>query len=538
MRSQRFWLTGLCLLLATAHQMPRADEPPKQQTSTPEVAQAWRALAVKIDQHLAARWESDKVQPAPLADDAEFLRRVYLDLTGRIPPVSVVRDFLESNAPDKRQEMVAQLLDSPAYVNHFTNVWRTAMLPEANAGLEARFLVPSFEGWLRKQLAENVAYDQMARELLTVRLDNYQSAFQGGAGEPSPVAFYQIKEAKPENLAGSMSRLFLGVRLECAQCHNHPFAKWKREQFWSFAAFFAGLQRQGDQNVLQPIREVADKREITIPGTERVVQAAFLDESEPQWKFKVTPRVTLSEWVTSGDNPFFARAAVNRLWGHFLGIGIVDPVDDLEGENPASHPELLDELAKEFVAQKFDLKFLIRAITASRAYQLSSAGTNPKEELQFFARKAVRGMSGEQIFDSFAQATGYREDTPQDPRTAFLLNSARTDFLAKFSDQLDKPTEFQSSILQALLLMNGKLVADATSLDSKTLAAVVDSPFMDTGQRIETLFLATLTRKPRPEEKARLVSYVDSGGPKSDPKLALGDVFWALLNSGEFVLNH
>jgi hypothetical protein len=248
--------------------------------------------------------------------------------------------------------------------------------------------------------------------------------------------------------------------------------------------------------------------------------------------------------MTKSDNPYFPRAAANRLWAHFFGIGLVDPVDDLSDQNPPSHPELLDELGRQFLANGFDQKYLIRAIMNSETYQRTSAGSDAAQaDPRLFARKTVKGMTPEQIFDSVAQAIGQRQqEEPSDSGGARALlgqnNSPRATFLSRFASQ-DKPTEFQTTILQALALMNGKLIDDATSVEhSETLSAIVDAPFLNAEQRIETLFLATLSRKPRTDEAARLAKYVSSGGPKHDTRAALGDVFWALLNSAEFLLNH
>jgi hypothetical protein len=419
--------------------------------------------------------------------------------------------------------------------------------------------VPGFESWLRKQLARNAPYDAMVRDLLTapVGQQSMRNIYgPAGQGEPTPVAFYLAKEIKPENLAAATSRVFLGFKLECAQCHNHPFADWKRDQFWGYAAFFAGLQAQRQGDFAQPGREAPDRREVKIPGTEKVVQAAFPDGKAPAWKAKANTRQTLAEWMTAKDNPYFARAAVNRLWAHFLGTGLIDPVDEMVGsEHSASHPELLDELAREFVAHDYDLKFLIRAITASKAYQLTSAGKG-ELEVQHFARMPLRGLSPEQLYDSVATATGYSEQGPAQPPGVVVKfgnnGSAREEFLTRFANQSEKATEVQTSILQALSLMNGRLVASATDLNnSETLSAVLASPFMDTRARVEALYLAALSRKPKPKELDRLVRFVEAGGaaadeaaPATDPEKearynsALADVFWALLNSGEFFLNH
>jgi hypothetical protein len=554
MGKHRWWMLGLLAVLAAAP-AARADTAKEAAARTHDV----QALAARIDKYIADGWNAAHAEPAPPADDAEFLRRAYLDLAGRIPSVTEARTFLKDTRADKRERLVEKLLEGPRYVNHFTNVWRSLLLPEADTSFQVRFLVPTFETWVRKQLAKNAPYDQMVRELVTTPVgpDTMQGQFgeRTQGGEATPVAFYLAKDIKPENVAAATSRLFLGVRLECAQCHNHPFAAWKREQFWGYTAFFAGLQRQAQGDFATAAREITDRREVSIPGTEKIVQAAFLDGSEPQWKYKVSSRATLADWMTSPKNPYFARAAVNRTWAYFFGTGLVDPVDEMiGGDSTCSHPELLDELAREFVAHQFDLKFLMRAITGSRAYQLSSAATHPSQaEPRLFAKMTVRGLTPEQLFDSVAQATGYQEGPPPDPRTQpFGNQNARAEFLAKFGRQADKPTETQTSILQALSLMNGQLIASATSLErSETLAAVADAPFLDTPGRVEALYLATLSRKPTSKELARVVRFIDealvveNGQKEPTPAEvekrsghALADVFWVLLNSGEFILNH
>jgi hypothetical protein len=507
------------------------------------------ALAAVIDRHLAAGWDANKIQPAPPASDAEFIRRVYLDLAGRIPSVAEVRAFLDDTRPDKRRRLVEELLNGPRYVRHFTNVWRALLLPETGNNLQASFLAPGFETWLRAKLQQNTPYDAMVRELLTVPMQGQgRNPFGQPGGTPSPIAFYLAKDVKPENLAAAASRLFLGVKIECAQCHNHPFAEWKREQFWSFAAFFAGLSRQGNGDFVAAGREMADRRELTIPGTEHVVQAAFLDGTAPKWSYNSGARATLADWMTRKDNPYFARAAVNRLWAYFFGTGIVDPVDEMVGgDHSPSHPELLDELARQLSEHNFDLKFLIRAITASRAYQLSSLATDKsQDDPHQFARMPLRGLSAEQLFDSISQATGYR-DTSNNNNRFFGNPGVRGRFLTQFANASDKPTEVQTSILQALSLMNGVVTAAATDLErSETLAALLDAPFMDTAERVETLYLTTLSRKPTPRELSRMVQYVEQGGSdgssakdkEKNYNRALADVFWVLLNSGEFFLNH
>jgi Protein of unknown function (DUF1549)/Protein of unknown function (DUF1553) len=531
-------LGGLCAL-ATGSDEAGTPRPPAKPDGS-HVSEA-RALARQIDRLLAAKWDEAKVRPARPADDAESLRRVYLDLVGRIPTAALARDFLDDSSQDKYGALVESLLDSPAYLTHATETYRTMLLPEADADGQIRALAPTFEAWLRKKIAEDVGYDQIAREVLTVRLGG-QGRRGGNAydprAEPSPLAYYFAKDAKPENLAAGTARTFLGIRLECAQCHNHPMDQWKREEFWGLAAFFAGVSKQGKEDLYGAIREVANRGELVIPDTSKIVKAAFLDGTKPQSSRKASGREMLADWVIAPDNPYFARAAVNRVWARFFGTGIVDPVDDMRADNPPSHPELLDLLAREFKSHGYDLKFLIRAITATKAYGLTSAvGRSETAPANLFAAMPVRTLSPGQLFETLAQATGFRAGSGRDGM--FDDGSSRQGFLELFTNRDEKPTEGETTILQALALMNGPLMANVTSLESSdTLAAVAEAPYLDTPGRIETLYLAALTRRPRPDEIERLVPYVDSGGSSSDRSQALADVFWALLNSPEFRFNH
>jgi hypothetical protein len=489
------------------------------------------ALAAKIDARIAAGWGKD-VKPAAPADDAEFFRRVHLDLVGRIPSVTEIRDFLDDDRPDKRRLWVERILNADpddrsyrnSYVNHFTNVWRSWLLAQTNQ--QGQLQQPALAAWLRQRLQANAGYDELVRDLLTQPGGNQG----GGQGVGSAAVFYQANENKPENLAGSTARLFLGVQLECAQCHDHPFARWTRTQFWEYAAFFTDVTPpQGRQGAPAP---APVRGEIKVPGRDKAVRARFLDGKQPEWKDKAGTRPTLAEWMTAAENPYFASAGVNRLWTHFFGTGLVNPGDSAADDRPASHRELLDELARQFAAHKYDLKFLIRALTASQAYQRTSALSHPSQkDPRLFARMPLRGMSSEQLFDSLAQATEYEEALAGGPQPARGL------FLARFAAQEQK-TDYQTSILQALYLMNNEFVADRTSLQkNKTLATLAEQR-TSTARKVESLYLVVLSRKPWPQESERFVKYVEKGGSAGDPKKALADVFWVLLNSPEFLLNH
>jgi hypothetical protein len=501
------------------------------------------AMAQRIDKRLAAAQGKD-VKPAPLADDAEFFRRAHLDLAGRIPSVTEIRDFLEDDRPDKRRIWVDRILQADpdddsyrdAYASHFANVWRAALLSQTNQ----QAFQPPLEAWLRQRIKAGAGYDLIVRDLVTQQTTAPQGVqfLSGGPPEGSPAAFFQANEYRPENLAGSTARLFLGVSLECAQCHDHPFAKWTREQFWEYAAFFTDLPQQPRPGATGRVAPLP-RGQIKIMDTSKVANARFLDGKEPEWKGTGT-RPTLVEWMTTPENPFFAKAAVNRMWAHFFGIPLVAQGDGDEDETPAAHKELLDELAAAFAANNFDVKFLTRAITASQAYQRTSVVSHASQKNpRHFARMPLRGLSPEQLFDSLAVATEYQETGGADPLAGVRVNpqSARAQFVAKFPGQ-DQKTDYQTSILQALYLMNNEFIGDRANARNNRTLATLAAQRTSTARKIESLYLVVLSRKPRPDESGRFVKYVDEGGAASDKGKALADVFWVLLNSPEFLLNH
>jgi Protein of unknown function (DUF1553)/Protein of unknown function (DUF1549) len=478
------------------------------------------ALAHRIDHHIEARLAERRVPPAALTDDAAFIRRVFLDLAGRIPSILEVRDFLDDDRPNKRRLWVDQLLrgirrsdQGETYADHFAAVWRSWLMPPPDP--EQPTFGFDYQAWLRQQLRENVPYDRMVRESLV-----------GIA--PS---FLQARGNTPEALAAATARLFLGVKLECAQCHDdRSGGNWSREQFWELAAFFTRLSGQ-------PAR--GTEPEITIPGLKRTVKARFPTGAKPNFSREATPQVTLAGWVTAPDNPWFARATVNRLWAYLLGTGLVEPVDEFGAHNPPSHPELLDELAAQFVAHRYDLKYLLRAIVLSKTYQRQSLTSHPgQDDPRLFARAAVRGLSAEQIFDSLAEVAEYRSSGLETPPGYGGQRSPRQEFIDRFTSR-ERRVESHTSILQALHLMNGSFVSRATSPDqNRTLATIADAAKIDTARRLETLYLVVLSRKPTPAEVKRLGPYIERGGPSGSRRKALADVLWALLNSSEFLLNH
>jgi hypothetical protein len=498
------------------------------------------ALAQQIDAYLQRAWAAAGIVPAPAADDAELMRRLYLHIVGKIPTAAEARDFLDSTAPDKRAQLVEELLARAAFATHMASVWRELLLPGAYNNPETVGLIAPLETWLRLRWAEDTPYDRLAFELLTARVQppGGMQAVRAPASRASPLSFYQYNEYKPENLAASAARVFLGVQVQCAQCHDHPFARWKRTEFWSLAAFFteesiiasAGVASTGG----------VPGRSVKIPDLvpEKVVEAAFLDGSSPDWSAEPDSRAALARWMISLDNPFFARACANRVWEHFFGRGLVEPVDDLDAAESAPLAPLLELLAQQFAYHRYDLKYLVRAIVATQAYQQSSrAAADDPDALALFARMSVQHLTADQLFDSLVAATGYRERRVRNqPFNPFEQDAPRAVFRGRFGNQTGRRTEPQTSILQALALMNGRFVSEAADLNSgELLAAVAEAPYLDTAGRVETLFLATLSRRPRPDELAEFCGYVQRS---PDQRQALTDVFWALLNCAEFALNH
>jgi hypothetical protein len=537
--AKRFCLITLLLPLSAGLAQAQQEPAPSGAAAAPRdpVAEA-QALAQRIDKLIEARWAKAGITPAPQSGDAEFFRRLSLDLSGRIPNLLDIRDFIDDDRPDKRALWIERVLDSEGldkknhFAKHFAAVLRSQILSGNSNNFQVLQFEPFFETWLQQKLQTGLGYDQIVRDLLTS-----QPVPQGG---PSPSAFFFDNENKPENLAGSASRIFLGVKLECAQCHKHPFADWTKNQFWEMAAFF---NTPNNIRPGQPRVAPANFRpgEIRIPGTDKVAKAKFLDGKDPGITPGSNPRALLANWMTSTDNPYFARAAVDQIWVYFFGASLLEPILEPSDEGPPTYPELLDLLTQEFKAHKHDVKFLARAIANTRAYQRSSTALKPgKDDVVYFARMSVRGLSPEQLFDSVAEATEYQEPAGMQPQPFNPFNGVQTprrDFITKFAGR-EKKAEAHTSILQALFMMNGKFLAERTRLDNnKSLQTIASSP-RSTAQKLETLYLMSLSRQPRPEETERLVRYVDSGGPTHNSAQALADVYWALLNSAEFMLNH
>ncbi len=529
------FLKATCLMLALAlsgSAFVAADEPAGKRSVDSRLTT--EELARWIDERFAAAWQDSKIEPPAMIDDATFLKRTSLDLTGSIPSVSQARDFLGYDGEHRRGTLVDRLLNDPRrpekYVErtaaHWATVWRRMMVPGNSQ--EARIAV-GLEPWLKEQFTANVPYDELARKLVTATNDgqammpvNSRLGVQVGG----PALFFQAIGGKPETAASSVSRVFLGVRIGCAECHNHPFADWKQSDFWGMAAFFSGIKNGA----------VNDTVTATIRPENSTVEyaAAFLGGEPVKITKGRTPRETLADWMVAPENSMFAATAVNRVWQHLLGRGMTESVDDLDKASPAER-KILDDLAKLFVDAKFDLRWLIAGICKSQLYQRECIVLVDMDAAPPPGLRPIKTLSPEQLFNSLEQALS--------------LPVARADGSARFNglrDQLigrmneaasNNPDEFRAGIPQALLLMNGRLTTEATDLDqSRTLRGVLDAPFLDTEAKLTTLYLATFSRPPRAEEKKFLLEHIRKQADGDKQKQAYAEIFWGLLNSPEFVL--
>lgn len=501
------------------------------------VALPFDDLVEKINVELSAYWQAQAVRPAAQAGDEEFVRRVYLDLTGRIPMVSEVYEFLDDTRPNRRELLVDSLLTRRDHATHLAAIWRGMLLPEG-VDLSSLGGTAQFDSWLADRFGENMPYDRLVSELLLA---------EGRVSESGPLLFYAALKLNPEEIAAKTSRAFLGTRMECAQCHDHPFDQITQDAFWGYAAFFAQISRpQGKLEMTSPVMRVHDipSGEVMLPDSEVVVKPRLPDADAdlPDPATDSSRRRQLVNWLTSVDNERFARATVNRVWEHLFGRGLVSPVDDMRADNPPTCPAVLDLLSHDFAASGFDLRRLLRALVLSDAYQLSSASDvdEPSQAL-CFARMNIKSFTADQLYDCLAVAT--RNEAmitggAGESSLARLDNPTRQAFIRQFRAPAGERTDYQAGIPQALALMHGQLVDGATNMKSSGLLKSLEAPFFSDDQRVETLFLATLSRRPEPHEREQMLAHVSAAQTHEEKSRALGDILWALVNSAEFTFNH
>ena len=503
---------------AVQFQVPRPDAPDPY----PELP-----LNNRIDALVWAKLQRMGILPSEPADDVTFLRRAYLDAIGTLPTPDEVLEFLRGTSQEKRSRLIEKLLDRDEFADYWALKWADILLVDRDVlGDRGAF---EFFRWLRRQFAQNRPYDQWVRELVTAT---------GTSGKNGPVNLYRALRS-PDELARGVSQAFLGVRIECAQCHHHPFEKWAQEDFYGLAGFFNGMERKQ----LDAGRELiyhAGYRETRIPITDAPAPTRPLGGQVPQGLDDGDPRRLLADWMTEPANPWFARLVANRLWKHFLGRGLVEPEDDFRSTNPPTNPELLDYLASQVVHSGYDLKLVMRRIMNSRVYQLSSVPNETNsDDRQNFSHYYVKRLSAEVMLDAISEVTGVPESFPGRPVGTRAIELWDNRLPSYFLDIFGRPERSSPcecvrssdpTMAQALHLMNAPEVQQKISSPTGRVAGLVAAE-LSAEDMIQQLCLAALGRLPRERER-RVAEELFAQSP---PRQAAEDLLWALLNSYDFL---
>ena len=520
---------------------------------------AWPAVAEHnaIDTLVHAKLKKLRITPSGLCDDATFLRRVTLDITGTLPTADEVRKFLAEpesgtaaapggipteaagggRAPiqTKRERVVDELLARREFVDLWVMKWAELLQvrsTDQQLQMSAKSALQYFN-WLEDQIGRNVPVDQMVKTLLTAT---------GPSFENPAANFYKV-ERDTLKLTENVAQAFMGVRIQCAQCHNHPFDQWTMNDYYSFAAFFAQVGRKSGEDPRETIVFNGASGAVKHPVDGKDRAPKFLGGEQPRIARGADRRAVVADWLASPDNPYFARNLANIVWAHFFGQGIVDPVDDVRVSNPASNPELLDALAARLTGYGYDFKKLVRDICLSRTYQLSSAttGANAGDERNF-ARSSVRRIRAEVLLDALGSVTGSTEKLkglPSGARAVEIADGRTTTYFLTTFGRATRETpcscevKMEPNLSQALHLLNGDAV------HAKVTNGGLVKKWLKAGRGrdaiIEELYLRTFSRFPTETEKTKLAAFFGEG---KDPETVLNDLFWSLLNAKEFVFNH
>jgi hypothetical protein len=500
-----------------------------------------------IDDYVFQKLRRFQIIPSDLASDSEFLRRVCLDLTGVLPPPRRTRQFIASADPRKREKVIDALIASPEFVDYWTfrfaDLFRVSIFSN---GLSPKWMEEYWE-WIRNNIETNRPYDQVARERISAE----------GYKPPSRHFLPYNQVGSPADMMAEEVRVFMGRRLDCAQCHNHPYENWSQDQFWGMAAFFSRTFRMGQVVMDHPTdmdlgtKDVDGSLDLLHPRTKAVVKPAVLDNSPLAVTPESNPRKELARWMTS--HPYFAEAAINRIWGQFFARGIVDPVDDFRSTNPPTHPELLAALAADFRGHGYDLRRLMKTIVSSRAYQLSHK-PNPtnREDVTNYSRSLSRGLDAEVLLDAVADVTGIPENfstaitdgatvgqAPAGTR-AIQLRDPDT-FFSRFLELYGRVNRGavpernnKPNLSQALHVLAGGTYIDRLSRPNSRLARLLQSGASDENIFSE-FYLAALSRPPAASEVRELKTILARRG---DREAGLREFVWALISSREFAENH
>ena len=484
-----------------------------------------------IDTHVWDKLTRLGIPPSDLIDDATFLRRAFLDVIGTLPTSTEARRFLSDPSADKRAKLVDALLDRSEYADYWAMKWsdllkadKLKITPQGTVGLTR---------WLRKQFQTNRPYDEFVREILTI-----QGAVQG----ESPAAFFKSLD-QPEVTSRAVSQLFLGVRIECAQCHHHPSERWSQDDYAGLAGFFTGtaLKRLPDGTEAVVARVGPDAKH---PRTGELIPARALGAQPADFTNVTDRRQVLAAWLTQPNNPFFARAIANRTWSHYFGRGLVDPIDDMRATNPASNEPLLTALESHLKEKHFDLKAFTRTLLASRAYQLGSATAANRDDRQHFSHARPKTMPAEVLLDAICQTTGVPEKFngwPEGVRSIQVWDNRMPSYFFRIFGRPVRATvcecerSNEPSISQALYLLNSPEV-NAKLGHRHGLARQWALSAKSDAEVIEEVYLNTLTRFPSPDELTLMQSALKA--TNTDRQQAIEDMLWAVMNTKEFLYNH
>ena len=505
-------------------------------------AEKYAALPVNnfIDRLAYARFQELGIFPSEGCTDEEFLRRASLDTIGTLPTSEEARAFLDDASADKRARLIERLLASPAFGDYWANRWADLLRPNPDrVGVKSVYVL---DQWLRESFRRNKPYDQFVREIVLNEGNNHRDG---------PAVIYRDRR-EPADLTTMFSQLFLGVRLDCAKCHHHPNEKWGQDDFYRMAAFFGPLKQKGG-GISAPISGGSETfyfspgKTVKHPITGELMQPRPPDGPAMQDDDKSDPRQALADWMVSSQNPFFAKAIANRVWAAFFGKGIVDPVDDFRLSNPPSNPKLLEELAQEVIRNRYDLKALIRTILNSHLYQLSSTPSEwNRGDTRNFSRSYRRRLPAEVITDAVADVTGVANSYPGMPPGSraveawtYKIESRTMDAFGRPNSSSDCPCErdVRPSITQSLHLMNSRaLQAKLKSTEANARVEQLTKGDRTSEEIVSEVYLTCYSRRPTEEErKIAIASFSAEGATK---RTATEDLFWALMNSAEFVFNH
>jgi hypothetical protein len=487
-----------------------------------------------IDGHVWDKLAKLGLEPSPPASDGAFLRRAYLDVIGRLPKPEETRTFLNDQSPNKRAELVDSLLDRPEYADFWANKWADLLRPNPyRVGIKPTM---AFDAWIRDQFRRNAPYDQFVRELLTA---------QGSTWRNGAATLFRDRRT-PDEITPVVSQLFLGIRLECAKCHHHPFEIWAQDDFYSLAAYFARVTHKGE-GISPPISGgeevvyVAPSGSVSHPITGKTLEPKPLFGEARASAEGEDPRAVIAEWIAPPKNPYFAQVAVNRVWADLMGRGLVDPVDDLRATNPPSNPALLKALGESFAADGYDLKKLVRTIMTSYVYGLSGE-TTPRNasDTRNYSRHLRQRLRAEMLMDAMCDVTGVSEEfdgMPRDTRSMEIwthrVESLFLDAFGRPDANQDPPYErtSETTVVQALHLMNAPDLHKKVTNDQGRAAQLAASD-RTAAQIVEELYLATYSRLPTAAELADVTPIIEQNPNR---RQATEDLMWALLNTPEFI---